>query len=118
MTVVATEGAWVPEGGLVQRESRMVEGALALPGPLESYLEDHLMLDPAYLAEWGSVGGAMYGVAHPFWQIGPLHRPLYSDRKRPWLWRVGASVHPGGGVPAVLSGAMISMGRLLAKLGS
>ena len=56
MTVVATEGAWVPEGGLVQRESRMVEGALALPGPLESYL-DHLMLDAAYFAEWGSVGG-------------------------------------------------------------
>ena len=63
------------------------------------------------------MGGAIYGVAHPFWQIGPLHRPLYSERRRPWLWRVGASVHPGGGVPAVLSGAMISMGRLLRKLG-
>jgi len=82
----------------VQRESRMGEGALALPSPLESYL-DHLMLDPAYFAKWGSVGGAMYGVADPFWQIGPLHRPLYSDRKRPWLWRVGASVHPGGECP-------------------
>ena len=35
-----------------------------------------------------------------------------------WLWRVGASVHPGEGVPAVLSGAMISTGRLLEKLGS
>jgi hypothetical protein len=32
----------------------------------------------------------MYGVAHPFWQIGPLHLPPYSDRRRPWLWRVGA----------------------------
>jgi hypothetical protein len=31
---------------------------------------------------------------------------------------VVASVHPGGGVPAVLSGSMISMGRLLGKLGS
>ena len=103
---------------LVRRESRRVEGALALPDPLEGYLEDHLVLDPAYFAEWGSVGGALYGVAHPFWQIGPLHRPLYSERRRPWLWRVGASVHPGGGVPAVLSGAMISTGRLLQKLGS
>jgi phytoene desaturase len=103
---------------LVKREIGKVEEALALSGPLESYLEDHFVLDPAYFAEWGSVGGAMYGVAHPFWQIGPLHRPLYSERKRPWLWRVGASVHPGGGVPAVLSGAMISMGRLLEKIGS
>ena len=103
---------------LVRRETRRVEEALALPRPLEGYLEDHLVLDPAYFAEWGSVGGAIYGVAHPFWQIGPLHRPLYSERRRPWLWRVGASVHPGGGVPAVLSGAMLSMGRLLRKLGS
>jgi phytoene desaturase len=103
---------------LVRRESRRVEGVLALPDPLEGYLEDHLVLDPAYFAEWGSVGGALYGVAHPFWQIGPLHRPLYSERRRPWLWRVGASVHPGGGVPAVLSGAMISTGRLVQKLGS
>jgi phytoene desaturase len=107
----------VPEGGLVQRGSRIAEVALALPGPLESYLEDHLMLDPAYLAEWGSVGGAMYGVAQPFWQIGPLHRPHYSDRKRPWCGGSGRRCTPGGGVPAVLSGAMISMGRLLAKLG-
>jgi phytoene desaturase len=102
----------------VRRESRRAEDALSLPRPLGDYLEEHVVLDPAYFAEWGSVGGAIYGVAHPFWQIGPLHRPLYSERKRPWLWRVGASVHPGGGVPAVLSGAMISMGRLLRKLGS
>jgi phytoene desaturase len=103
---------------LVRRESCRVEEAQALPDPLEGYLEDHLVLDPAYFAQWGSVGGALYGVAHPFWQIGPLHRPRYSERRRPWLWRVGASVHPGGGVPAVLSGAMISMGRLLRNLGS
>jgi len=103
---------------LVRRETRRLEGALALPAPLEGYFEDHLVQDPAYFAEWGSVGGALYGVAHPFWQIGPLHRPLYSERRRPWLWRVGASVHPGGGVPAVLSGAMISMGRLVERLGS
>jgi phytoene desaturase len=102
----------------VRGESRRAEEALALPHPLEEYLEEHIVLDPEYFAQWGSVGGAIYGVAHPFWQIGPLHRPLYSDRRRPWLWRVGASVHPGGGVPAVLSGAMISMGRLLGKLGS
>jgi phytoene desaturase len=102
---------------LVAREMSRVEEALRLPRSLESYLEDHLVLDPAYFAEWGSGGGAMYGAVRPFWQIGPLHRPPYSDRKRPWLWRVGASVHPGGGVPAVLSGAMIAMRRLLEKLG-
>ena len=103
---------------LVVREMQRVEESLGLPRTLEGYLSEHFVLDPAYFARWGSVGGAMYGGSHPYWQIGPLHRPPYSDRKRPWFWRVGASVHPGGGVPAVLSGAMISMGRLLEKLDS
>jgi phytoene desaturase len=49
---------------------------------------------------------------------GPLHVPGYSDPLRPWLWRVGASVHPGGGLPAVLGGAMMSTEKLLSKLGS
>lgn len=102
---------------LVRRERRWLERTLSLPNPIEDYLEEHIVLDSAYFADWGSTGGALYGVAHPFWRIGPLHRPLDSERRRPWLWRVGTSVHPGGGVPAVLSGAMISTGRLLEKLG-
>jgi phytoene dehydrogenase-like protein len=118
LAVPATGRSYDLADPLVAREMRRVEESLRLPRSLESYLEDHFVLDPAYFAEWGSGGGAMYGAVRPFWQIGPLHRPPYSDRKRPWLWRVGASVHPGGGVPAVLSGAMISMGRLLEKLGS
>jgi phytoene dehydrogenase-like protein len=30
---------------------------------------------------------------------------------------VGASVHPGGGMPAVLGGAMNSVARLIKRLG-
>jgi phytoene desaturase len=78
----------------------------------------HTILHPRYFGEWGSVGGALYGAVRPLWRSGPLHRPPYSDRKRPWLYRVGASVHPGGGIPAVLGGALISTGRLLEALGS
>ncbi|HJQ29406.1 MAG TPA: FAD-dependent oxidoreductase, partial [Rubrobacter sp.] len=58
----------------------------------------------------------IYGAARPFWRSGPLHIPRHKDRRRPWLWRVGASVHPGGGIPAVLGGAMISTGRMLRSL--
>ena len=32
---------------LVRRETRRIEGDLALPDLLEDYLEDHLVLDPA-----------------------------------------------------------------------
>ena len=63
----------------------------------------------------GLAGGALYGKIQPVWREGLSTGP-YSDRQRPWLWRVGASVHPGGGIPGVLGGAMISTGRLLKAL--
>jgi phytoene desaturase len=97
----------------VEREVERVSRAVGLPAPATDFFGERLVLDPGYFGEWGSVGGALYGEARPFWRSGPLHRPRYSDRRRPWLWRVGASVHPGGGIPAVLGGAMISTGRLI-----
>jgi phytoene desaturase len=32
------------------------------------------------------------------------------------LWRVGSSVHPGGGIPAVLGGVLIATRRMLRKI--
>src|SRR5829696_10517342 len=61
----------------VRKETRRAEEALALPRPLEAYLAEPLVMDTGYLAKWGSVGGAIYGLAHRFCQIGPLHRPNY-----------------------------------------
>ncbi len=100
----------------VQREIERVSVAAGLPGPATRYFGDYGLLDPAYFGAWGSAGGALYGAVRPFWRSGPFHTPPYNDRKRPWLWRVGASVHPGGGIPAVLGGAMISAGRMLGSL--
>lgn len=101
----------------VSREIERVSRLIGLPRPATEYFGEHEVLHPRYFGAWGSAGGALYGAVRPFWMSGPLHRPRYSDRKRPWLWRVGASVHPGGGIPAVLGGAMISTGRLLGFLG-
>lgn len=100
----------------VEREMERASETLGLSRPITAEFEEHTVLDPAYFARGGAPGGALYGAAHPFWRSGPLHRPRYSDVRRPWLWRVGASVHPGGGIPAVLGGAMISTDRLLKRL--
>jgi phytoene desaturase len=105
------------EDPFVAREIERVSQAIGLPKPVTEYLGGCEILHPRYFGAWGSAGGALYGAVKPFWMSGPLHRPRYSDRKQPWLWRVGASVHPGGGIPAVLGGAMISTGRLLGFLG-
>jgi phytoene dehydrogenase-like protein len=105
------------EDAFVVREIERVSRRIGLPKPATEYFGEHKVLHPQYFGARGSPGGALYGRSHPFWMSGPLHRPRYSDRRRPWLWRVGASVHPGGGIPAVLGGAMISTSRLLRFLG-
>jgi phytoene desaturase len=101
------------EDSFVAREMERAGRLLGLPRPVSEYFGGYEILHPRYFEGRGSPGGALYGEIRPFWMSGPLHRPRYSDRKRPWLWRVGASVHPGGGIPAVLGGAMISTRRLL-----
>jgi phytoene desaturase len=83
--------------------------------PINELFRDHVVLDPHYFGDWGSSGGALYGATSPLWQSGPFHRPRYTSRSRPWLWRVGASVHPGGGIPAVLGGAMTAMQMLIRR---
>ena len=116
MTAPANGREYGLDDPFVKREVERVSRAVGLPRAATDYFGEGLVLDPGYFGDWGSAGGALYGEARPFWRSGPLHRPRYNDRRRPWLWRVGASVHPGGGIPAVLGGAMISTGRLLRSL--
>jgi phytoene desaturase len=100
----------------VAREVARVSAAVGLDRPISELFRDHVVFDPQYFSGWGSTGGALYGATHPLWQSGPFHRPGYTSRARPWLWRVGASVHPGGGIPAVLGGAMTAMHKLIGRL--
>ncbi len=116
LTAPANGREYALEDPFVAGEIERVCAAAGLPGPATRYFGGYEILDPAYFGGWGSAGGALYGALRPFWRSGPLHRPTYNDRGRPWLWRVGASVHPGGGIPAVLGGAMICTGRLLRSL--
>ena len=89
---------------------------IGLKQNLADLILDYKILDPNYFAEFGADGGALYGATRPIWQGGPFHSPGYSSPTRPWLWRVGASVHPGGGIPAVIGGAMNSVARLLKRI--
>ncbi|WP_255545932.1 MULTISPECIES: NAD(P)/FAD-dependent oxidoreductase [unclassified Nesterenkonia] len=105
------------ENEFVDRELRRVWNAAGLPGSFDTSVEESTILDPNYFSLAGSSGGALYGPVRPLIKSGPLHRPAHHSRKHPWLWRVGASVHPGGGLPAVMGGAMIAMDGMLRALG-
>jgi len=103
------------EHPFVRREIERISTTMGFAAPLTDSLDEHIVLDPHYYGSFGEPHGALYGAARPPWMSGPFHRPAYSDPARGWLWRVGASVHPGGGIPAVLGGAMIAVARLLKK---
>lgn len=100
----------------VKNELSRVSEKLGLQVSIETLFEDYLLLNPEYFSVYGAADGALYGATKPLWQSGPFHVPAHHNPVRPWLWRVGASVHPGGGIPAVLGSAQITTSRLLRKL--
>lgn len=106
------------ESDFAQAELERVSQVMGLPKNIKEYFGAIEVLDPEYFSGWGATGGALYGEARKIWQSGPLHTPKHSSFLRPWLWRVGASTHPGGGIPAVLGGSLIATEKLLRRLGA
>jgi phytoene desaturase len=118
LTAPASGERFTLESDFVQRELSRISSLIGLKENLADLILDYQILDPMYFAEFGAKGGSLYGATRPIWQGGPFHTPGYSSLFRPWLWRVGASVHPGGGIPAVIGGAMNSVARLLRSIGA
>ncbi len=99
----------------VVREISRISQVMGLDRLLTDGMTETTVLDPRYFGSFGEPHGALYGAARPLWMSGPLHQPSQHDPLTQWLWRVGASVHPGGGIPAVLGGAMIVTSKLLRR---
>lgn len=97
----------------VQRELQRSVDQMGLGARWTDLVADYQVLHPEYFASFGATGGALYGAGRSWWQSGPFHTPGYRSLRNRWLWRVGASVHPGGGIPAVLGGAQIATARIL-----
>jgi phytoene desaturase len=100
----------------VQSELQRAVDVMGLDAKWSDLVEDYHVLHPEYFSSFGATGGALYGAGRRWWQSGPFHQPGYRSLTNRWLWRVGASVHPGGGIPAVLGGALISTNRLIRAL--
>ena len=97
----------------VAKELERISKVMGLDEALEDLFESYEILHPSYFASIGGPLGAIYGKKNPLWQSGPFHSPSYRSVFRPWLYLVGSSVHPGGGMPAVMGGAMNSIRGLL-----
>ncbi len=97
----------------VAKELKRISELIGLGGDIQDLFESYEILHPSYFANIGGPLGAIYGKKNPLWQSGPFHAPSYRSLFRPWLYLVGSSVHPGGGMPAVMGGAMNSIRGLL-----
>ncbi|MDE1170368.1 MAG: phytoene desaturase family protein [Verrucomicrobium sp.] len=64
-----------------------------------------------FAARDGSLHGALYGWASHSLRAALLRPPLWSAR-RPGLYFVGGTTHPGGGIPLVLRGAGMVAARI------
>lgn len=97
----------------VAKELKRISEVMGLGAAIQNLFESYEILHPSYFASIGGPLGAIYGKKNPLWQSGPFHAPSYRSLFRPWLYLVGSSVHPGGGMPAVMGGAMNSIRGLL-----
>jgi phytoene desaturase len=113
LTAPADSADYDLETPWVRSELDRVSNLIGLDSPIDQQFEDYQILNASYFEGFGALGGALYGAKNPLWQSGPFHKPGYRSPVRPWLYRVGASVHPGGGIPAVMGGAMNSIAKLL-----
>ena len=59
--------------------------------------------------------GAAFGLSHKLNQIGPF-RPSNKHHKFENLYFVGASTHPGNGIPMVLKSGKLTAGRIIKEL--
>ncbi len=83
----------------------------------ELWIDTPMTVDPHYYGEFGHPSGAIYGHLVEPMASGPFH-PVRHRHELPWLWQVGAGVHPGGGIPGTLGGAMIVSDKVLRALRS
>lgn len=84
-------------------------------------LDAHLKFEISYtprdwLTMYNLAKGSAFGLSHNFMQVGYL-RPQNRHRHYRNLYFVGASTHPGTGLPIVLLSARLTTERLLADMG-
>lgn len=77
---------------------------------------ERTLTPPDYRSIWNLAKGAAFGLSHNVMQVGYL-RPHNRHKKYGNLYFVGASTHPGTGVPIVLLSARLVTERILREQG-
>jgi phytoene desaturase len=85
---------------------------LGLVGVAERIVTEATITPPDYLNDLNLAKGSAFGLSHNFMQVGYL-RPHNRHARYGNLYFVGASTHPGTGLPIVLLSARLTVERIL-----
>jgi phytoene desaturase len=87
-------------------------------GSLKEHIKFEIVYQPKVWKErFNLEKGAAFGLSHNFWQVGYL-RPQNRHKQYKNLYFVGASTHPGTGLPIVLLSARLTTERILKEAGT
>jgi phytoene desaturase len=89
---------------------------LGLPNLEQSLVAEATLGPHEYLRDLNLAKGAAFGLSHNFMQVGYL-RPHNRHARFRNLYFVGASTHPGTGLPIVLLSARLTVERILKDAG-
>jgi phytoene desaturase len=109
------EGSSQDWSGMQKRAREAVLDRLAADGmpDFRGHIKFEVSLSPHdWRALYNLEKGAAFGLSHNFAQVGYLRPRNQHDRYRN-LFFVGASTHPGTGLPIVLMSARLTTGRIL-----
>jgi phytoene desaturase len=90
---------------------------VGVPDVADRIVFETTLTPPDYRETWNLAKGAAFGLSHNVMQVGYL-RPKNRHRKYGNLYFVGASTHPGTGVPIVLLSAKLVTERVLKEQGA
>jgi len=102
---------------LAQRARKTVMAHLevqGVDGVADRVLHEATLGPNQYKRELNLAKGAAFGLSHDFWQVGYL-RPRNRHARLGNLYFVGASTHPGTGLPIVLLSARLVAERIAAE---
>ncbi|MBM3457763.1 MAG: hypothetical protein FJX77_04430, partial [Armatimonadetes bacterium] len=78
----------------------------------QSIRYERVWTPPEFRSRYGVFRGSAFGLAHTFLQSA-YFRPHNRSEELPGLYLVGASTHPGGGVPIVLTSARLTVDAVI-----
>ncbi|WP_110114329.1 phytoene desaturase family protein [Bacillus sp. CGMCC 1.16541] len=101
---------WKQQGEFIERMIDQIEQR-AFPG-LREEIEWMKVRTPKDARDFGLYEGGSFGIAPELFQSG-VFRPQYRPYDYENVFAVGASIHPGGGVPIVMQGAKLLANHLI-----